>query len=139
MNEEEEMMPPQDNFDVGEQFDPDDAPSVIAVVKAFSQGFTVDDGELRPYEDPENREFFDSVDKSEVPDELLERGVTEVNYEDYRHESYYANDETEITYEDAQSEIYVDLPQDAHGEFRDDAELSQLSEAINNMNTVIFP
>lgn len=59
-------------------------------VKVFSQGFTVDDGELRPYEDPKNREFFESITKNEIPAELRKQGRTlvHVNVEDHLHESY---------------------------------------------------
>lgn len=59
-------------------------------VKVFSQGFTVDDGELRPYEDPRNREFFESITKNEIPAELRKQGrsMVHVNVEDHLHESY---------------------------------------------------
>lgn len=112
-----EIEPQQDNFDIGEQFDPDDAPIVIAVVKAFFQGFTVDDGELRPYEDPNNFEFNASVGESEIPDELWERGVRKVTYEDYRHLSYYANDETGPP-QDSFDVVEQFKADDAHGELR---------------------
>lgn len=59
-------------------------------VKVYSQGFTVDDGELRPYEDPRNREFFESITRNEIPAELRKQGrsMVHVNVEDHLHENY---------------------------------------------------
>eukprot|EP01132_Coremiostelium_polycephalum_P005061 gene5061-6300_t len=39
----------------------------------WSNGFTLDDGPLRRYEDPENREFIDDIHRREVPRELESR------------------------------------------------------------------
>lgn len=30
-------------------------------VKVWRQGFSVDDGELRPYDEPQNRQFFECI------------------------------------------------------------------------------
>lgn len=59
-------------------------------VKVFQQGFTVDDGELRPYEDPRNREFFESITKNEIPAELRKqgKGMVHVNVENHLEEQY---------------------------------------------------
>lgn len=59
-------------------------------VKVFGQGFTVDDGELRPYEDPRNREFFESITRNEIPAELRKQGrsMVHVNVEDHLHENF---------------------------------------------------
>lgn len=56
----------------------------------YRQGFTVDDGELRPYEDPRNREFFESITHNEIPAELRKQGRTlvHVNVEDHLSEDY---------------------------------------------------
>lgn len=59
-------------------------------VKVYSTGFTVDDGELRLYEDPKNREFFESITRNEIPAELRKQGrsMVHVNVEDHLHENY---------------------------------------------------
>lgn len=67
---------------------PDECDTVT--VKVYIQGFTVDDGELRPYEDPRNREFFESITRNEIPAELRKQGrsMVHVNVEDHLHETY---------------------------------------------------
>lgn len=59
-------------------------------VRVYRQGFTVDDGELRPYEDPRNREFFESITHNEIPAELRKQGRTmvHVNVEDHLSEDF---------------------------------------------------
>lgn len=59
-------------------------------VKVFRQGFTVDDGDLRPYDDPRNREFFESITHQEIPAELRRQGRTmvHVNVEDHMGEEF---------------------------------------------------
>jgi len=59
-------------------------------VRVYRQGFTVDDGELRPYEDPRNRQFFESITHNEIPAELRKPGSTmvHVNVEDHLSEDY---------------------------------------------------
>lgn len=54
-------------------------------VKVYRQGFTVDDGELRSYEDPNNREFFESITHNEIPAELRKQGkaMVHVNVENH--------------------------------------------------------
>jgi UBX domain-containing protein 1 len=59
-------------------------------VKVYRQGFTVDDGELRPYEDPRNREFFESITRNEIPAELRKQGksMVHVNVENHLEEEF---------------------------------------------------
>lgn len=59
-------------------------------VKVFKQGFTVDDGDLRSYEDPQNREFFESITRNEIPRELRKqgKGMVHVNVENHLGEEY---------------------------------------------------
>lgn len=59
-------------------------------VKVYRQGFTVDDGELRSYEDPRNREFFESIQNNEIPSELRKQGksMVHVNVENHLDEEY---------------------------------------------------
>ena len=59
-------------------------------VRVYRQGFTVDDGELRPYEDPRNREFFESITHNQIPAELRQQGrnMVHINVEDHLSEDY---------------------------------------------------
>jgi UBX domain-containing protein 1 len=59
-------------------------------VKVYRQGFTVDDGDIRSYEDPRNREFFESITRNEIPAELRKQGksMVHVNVEDHLSEDY---------------------------------------------------
>ncbi|KAG2383196.1 hypothetical protein C9374_004533 [Naegleria lovaniensis] len=47
----------------------------VVTIVFWSDGFTVDDGELRPYDAPENREFLQSIDKGIAPRELYTSGA----------------------------------------------------------------
>ncbi|KAK3719414.1 hypothetical protein QZH41_015661, partial [Actinostola sp. cb2023] len=61
------------------------------ILKFWSNGFTVDDGELQSFDDPSNKEFLDSVKKGEIPrhlHRLSQGGEVHVNLEDHRHEEY---------------------------------------------------
>ncbi|XP_054277638.1 NSFL1 cofactor p47 [Macrosteles quadrilineatus] len=60
-------------------------------LKLWKEGFSVDDGPIREYADPANREFLDYVRRGEVPRELLQNvsgGEVHLNMEDHRHEDY---------------------------------------------------
>lgn len=62
-------------------------PTVI--LKLWSQGFSINDGELRPYDDADNKEFLETVMRGEIPNELLEMGwMVNVDVEDHRQEEY---------------------------------------------------
>lgn len=61
------------------------------ILKLWKEGFTVNDGPLRNYSDPENQEFLQSVYKGEVPHELVReaRGVeVHLSMEDHRQEEF---------------------------------------------------
>ncbi|XP_046388438.1 NSFL1 cofactor p47 [Ischnura elegans] len=64
-------------------------------LKMWREGFSVDDGPLRRYSDPENREFLDAVRQGELPPELsrgARRGAeVHLNMEDHRHEEFVVN------------------------------------------------
>ncbi|CAG9800185.1 unnamed protein product [Chironomus riparius] len=62
-------------------------------VKVYRQGFTVDDGELRSYEDPNNREFFESITRNEIPAELRKQGkaMVHVNVENHLSDDFVKN------------------------------------------------
>jgi len=61
------------------------------VLKMWKNGFSIDDGELRPYNDPENRAFLAAVMTGRIPDELVhmaEGGEVHVDMEDHKEEEY---------------------------------------------------
>ena len=71
----------------------DDRPSepLDICLRLWQTGFTVDDGSLRAYNDPQNREFLDTVRKGEIPMELRHKangGEVHVKLEDHSHEEY---------------------------------------------------
>ncbi|KFB46899.1 AGAP005122-PA-like protein [Anopheles sinensis] len=62
----------------------------IVTLTLWRQGFVINDGELRLYDDPANREFFESITRGEIPEELRSKGQTmfRVDLKDNRHEEY---------------------------------------------------
>ena len=69
---------------------PTGPPSVDMVLKLWRNGFSLDDGTLRPYEDPANAEFLQSIKAGEIPKELLNssKGEVNLNMEDHRNEEF---------------------------------------------------
>ncbi|XP_054712194.1 NSFL1 cofactor p47-like [Uloborus diversus] len=68
---------------------PSESPDVC--LRLWRTGFTVNDGELRDYLDPQNREFLNSIRKGEIPMELRRRTRSEevpLKIEDHSHEDY---------------------------------------------------
>ncbi|RWS04252.1 NSFL1 cofactor p47-like protein, partial [Dinothrombium tinctorium] len=66
-------------------------PPVFLCLKMWRNGFSVDDGPLRAYEDPNSREFLESIKKGEIPRELIHGargGEVNLNMEDHRHEDF---------------------------------------------------
>ncbi|XP_067654863.1 NSFL1 cofactor p47-like [Haliotis asinina] len=64
---------------------------VDMVLKLWKNGFSMDDGPWRDYNDPANKEFLDSIGKGEVPRELIrlaKGGEVNLNMEDHRNEEY---------------------------------------------------
>ncbi|KAK3591874.1 hypothetical protein CHS0354_005078 [Potamilus streckersoni] len=64
---------------------------VDTVLKLWKNGFSIDDGILRDYNDPANKEFLDSIARGEVPKELLRQargGEVNLNMEDHRNEDF---------------------------------------------------
>lgn len=62
----------------------------VVTLTLWRQGFSINDGELRRYEDPENKEFFESIMRGEIPAELRSKGPTMIHLDlkDNRHEDY---------------------------------------------------
>jgi len=61
------------------------------VLKMWQDGFSVDDGDIRPYQDPENREFLQSVMRGAIPPELVKEakgGEVHVDMEDHRNDQF---------------------------------------------------
>lgn len=57
----------------------------------WRNGFNVNDGPLRAFDDPANREFLSSISRGEVPRELLKiarNGQVSLDMEDHRHEEF---------------------------------------------------
>lgn len=62
----------------------------VVTLTLWRQGFSINDGELRRYEDPGNKEFFESIMRGEIPAELRSRGpaMIHLDLKDNRHEDY---------------------------------------------------
>lgn len=62
----------------------------VVTLTLWRQGFSINDGELRRYEDPANKEFFESIMRGEIPAELRSKGPTMIHLDlkDNRHEDY---------------------------------------------------
>jgi len=61
------------------------------VLKMWKDGFSLDDGELRHYNDPNNRDFLASVMRGSIPPELVKEakgGEVHVDMEDHKEEEY---------------------------------------------------
>lgn len=57
----------------------------------WKNGFNVDDGPLRSYTDPQNREFLQDIEKGQPPRELIrqaEGGEVHLDMQDHRDEEY---------------------------------------------------
>jgi len=60
-------------------------------LKLWKNGFSVGDGPLRDYNDPQNKVFLDSISRGEVPQELVREaqgGEVNLDMEDHRGEDY---------------------------------------------------
>ncbi|XP_030848877.1 NSFL1 cofactor p47 [Strongylocentrotus purpuratus] len=61
------------------------------VLKMWKTGFSIDDGELRDYREPQNDAFLKAIMKGEIPDELLQLGKggeVSLDLEDHRSEEF---------------------------------------------------
>ncbi|KAF5926272.1 hypothetical protein HPG69_011402 [Diceros bicornis minor] len=69
----------------------DDKSKVQILLKLWSNGFSLDDGELRPYSDPTNAQFLESVKRGEIPLELqrlVHGGQVNLDMEDHQDQEY---------------------------------------------------
>lgn len=49
-------------------------------LRLWQNGFSINDGELRPYNDPVNNEFLNSIRRGEIPQELRQRNTEVINF-----------------------------------------------------------
>ncbi|VDL91559.1 unnamed protein product [Schistocephalus solidus] len=74
----------------GEQTQTEAGQEKTVIVKMWQNGFSLDDGPLRPYSDPESQEFMECIKRGQIPRELVSSSNTEVHVllEDHHTESY---------------------------------------------------
>jgi len=73
--------------------EPAPAEDIEVTLKMWKNGFSVDDGQLRTYDDPDNRDFLRSIQRGEIPNELIRMargGEVGLNMEDHRQEEFVA-------------------------------------------------
>ncbi|XP_068119923.1 NSFL1 cofactor p47 isoform X2 [Hyperolius riggenbachi] len=64
---------------------------VHVVLKLWKNGFSLDEGELRSYQDPSNAQFLESIRRGEIPAELrrlAQGGQVNLDMEDHRDEDF---------------------------------------------------
>ncbi|XP_063315568.1 NSFL1 cofactor p47 [Pelobates fuscus] len=67
------------------------AQDVHVVLKLWKNGFSLDDSELRSYQDPGNAQFLEAIRRGEIPAELrrlAQGGQVNLDMEDHRDEDY---------------------------------------------------
>ncbi|KAH7968407.1 hypothetical protein HPB52_008266 [Rhipicephalus sanguineus] len=75
-------------------------PSVSKVLKMWEDGFSIDDGPLRAYDDASSQQFLQSIRQGEVPAEMLqeaEGAEVDLVMEDHRHEQFFAPQRVKVT------------------------------------------
>ncbi|XP_024883301.1 NSFL1 cofactor p47 isoform X1 [Temnothorax curvispinosus] len=63
----------------------------LIVLKLWKDGFTINDSEIRSYDDVENRDFLDAIKRGEIPAEIRQQvqgAEVRLDMEDHRHETY---------------------------------------------------
>lgn len=69
----------------------------------WKNGFNIDDGQLRPYEDPKNKEFLQAIQKGELPRELINQaqgGEVQLDMQDHRDEEFVPPKNKYVLYND---------------------------------------
>jgi len=81
-----------DNSDAVASDTSDDRPQEVEIrLRLWQSGFTVDDGQLRDYSEPENKEFLDAIRQGEIPMELRQQAngrEVHLSLEDHSHEEF---------------------------------------------------
>ncbi|KYN01145.1 PREDICTED: NSFL1 cofactor p47 isoform X1 [Cyphomyrmex costatus] len=65
--------------------------SGLIILKLWKDGFTINDSEIRLYEEAENRDFLDAIKRGEIPAEIRQQvqgAEVRLDMEDHRHETY---------------------------------------------------
>ncbi|XP_029164317.1 LOW QUALITY PROTEIN: NSFL1 cofactor p47 [Nylanderia fulva] len=63
----------------------------LIILKLWKDGFTINDSEIRSYDESENREFLAAIKRGEIPAEIRQQvqgAEVRLDMEDHRHESY---------------------------------------------------
>lgn len=84
------------------------------VLKLWKNGFNVDDGPLRAYDDPKNKEFLQSIEKGEPPRELLRaanNAEVHLDMQDHREEDFVAPKEKYVLYDTEGHKLGSPTPQ----------------------------
>lgn len=64
---------------------------LIILLKLWKDGFTINDSEIRSYDEAENRDFLDAIKRGEIPAEIRQQvqgAEVRLDMEDHRHETY---------------------------------------------------
>ncbi|KAM4609971.1 NSFL1 cofactor p47 [Polymixia lowei] len=81
----------ESTYVAGERRTSNNQQDVHVVLKLWKTGFSLDDGELRNYNDPGNAIFLESIRRGEIPLELRQRsrgGQVNLDMEDHRDEEF---------------------------------------------------
>uniref|UniRef100_A0A6P4E158 UBX domain-containing protein 2B-like n=1 Tax=Drosophila rhopaloa TaxID=1041015 RepID=A0A6P4E158_DRORH len=68
--------------------EPTDDEHTIVVLHLWSEGFSLDDGSLRPYAVPENERFLRAVLSGDFPEEMLRVPRVQLSVQDHTNESF---------------------------------------------------
>jgi UBX domain-containing protein 1 len=85
--EEDNWLSNMKKYDNKEKFDKTKNKAKISLYK---NGFILNDGEFRNKNDPANKKFIHDIEKGYIPNELVEKGITDLGVEldDHRDENY---------------------------------------------------
>lgn len=75
----------------------------VSVLKLWKNGFTVNDGPLRSFDDPKNKEFLSSIQRGELPQELIrdaDGGEVHLDMQDHRDEEFVPPKNKYVLYND---------------------------------------
>ncbi|XP_072767621.1 NSFL1 cofactor p47 isoform X1 [Anoplolepis gracilipes] len=75
---------------MGANVDPQSSNGLITL-KLWKDGFTINDSEIRSYEEPDNRDFLAAIRRGEIPAEIRQQvqgAEVRLDMEDHRHEIY---------------------------------------------------
>ncbi|XP_016929833.2 NSFL1 cofactor p47 [Drosophila suzukii] len=82
------IIPPPRSAAEDSESEPTDDEHTIVVLHLWSEGFSLDDGSLRPYALPENERFLRAVLSGDFPEEMLRVPRVELSVQDHTNEPY---------------------------------------------------